>query len=279
MTGSCHGISGRNVLAQPGKARGMSVRYDLHTHTTYSDGWDWTEMAAAAAEAGLEGIGFADHCPIGQDAYGRRERYDFAETYRDRREELHAAAGHTDIRLLDGAEVNYNREREDEIAAFLAEAEFEYTIGSVHFTNEFNFVNPDLAESPDDRRRAAVETYVDWQVALIESELFDIVSHLDLVQRSPQLRGLMERSHYARLAEALARSSTVPEINAGRLDRSYARIHPDPEWLGLFDARDIGFVVGSDAHAPDQLIERLSILEEELAVRSVRILDLPPRLD
>lgn len=254
----------------------MAIRYDLHTHTTYSDGWAWPEMVEAAIEAGLEGIGFADHCPVVDDPFGRRDDYDFVETYPARRAELRAAASEHEIRLLDAAEVNYDPTREDEIAAFLAEAEFEYTIGSVHFADEYYITYPDMADAPRESRQHAVDAYVEWELSLIESELFDVVSHLDLVQRSTQLRGLMTRTHYERLADALVRSKTVPELNAGRLDRRYGLLHPHPDRLDLFAKRDIPFVVGSDAHAPDQLLRRISLLREEIDSLPVRVIDVPP---
>lgn len=256
----------------------MTVRFDLHTHTTYSDGWVWTEMASAAADAGLDGIGFADHCPVGPDDYGRRANYNFAETFQLRREEF-AEATELDVRVVDGAEVNYDPAKEAEIEAFLVNAGFEYTIGSVHFTDEFDIASPDLAEASRETRRTAVERYVTWQVKLIESELFDVVSHLDLVQRSPQLRGLMTTVQYERIADALADSTTIPELNAGRLDRRYGLLHPHPDRLPLFADRNIHFVVGTDAHAPDQLRQRLALLEERLPDLPVTIVDLPPAVE
>lgn len=255
----------------------MDVRYDLHTHTTYSDGYEWSEMALAAEEAGLEAIGFADHCPVVSDEFGRREMYDFTETYPERRAEFEAATGNG-IRVLDAAEINYDPRREEALETFVDAASFDYTIGSVHYAGEYYITHPDLADAPEKRRQDAVDTYVEWQVALIESELFDIVSHLDVVQRSPQLRGLMERSHYVRLADALATSSTVPELNAGRLDRSYGAIHPHPDWLDVFAERDITFVVGTDAHAPDQLPARLELLEAQIEEVPVDLIDVPPVL-
>lgn len=249
----------------------MEIRHDLHTHSTYSDGWDVAEMAAAAADFGLRSIGVTDHCPIGDDRFGRRERYDLAETYRERREDLVAAASAAGIAVHDAAEVNYDPTKEDRIAAFLDEADFAYTIGSVHFADSFDIAQPELVSASLDTRQAAVDAYVDWQVALIDSELFDVVGHLDLVQRDPVLRGLMNESHYTRIADALVGSRSTPEINAGRLDRAYGTIHPHPDRLPIFAERDIAFVLGSDAHAPDQLERRLSLLVDVLEDVPVRV--------
>lgn len=256
----------------------VTIDHDLHTHTTYSDGWDWEEMVAVAEASGLGGIGLTDHCPVGDDSFGRGDRYDFADTYEKRRAELQTRGDRYDVEIFDGAEVNYDPRKESRIREFLDEADFDYAIGSVHYAGEYYVAHPDdrLAEAPDSERRAAIDEYVDWQVQLIESELFDVIAHLDIVQRSPALRGVMEEDDYRRIAEALANSDTVPEINAGRLDRSYGTIHPHPEYLHVFADEGVDFVVGTDSHAPDQLEGRIGLLTEELDGRPIDPRSEPP---
>jgi len=46
--------------------------YDYHVHTTYSDGSFLEEMVDAAAAAGLDGVGIADHCNVSGDERARR---------------------------------------------------------------------------------------------------------------------------------------------------------------------------------------------------------------
>lgn len=245
---------------------------DLHTHTTFSDGYDMVAMVRAAADAGLEAIGLTDHALPYEDPFGRRDRYDFTETYGDRREAI--ADLDADVAVLDGVEVNYDPAHESAIRSFLREADFDYVVGSVHYAGGYYAAHPeDLADADDAEKREAVEAYVDWQVRLIESELVDVLGHLDVTQRSPVLRGVMEESDYRRLAEALADSTTVPEINAGRLDRDYGTIHPHPDSLSLFADAGVSFVVGTDSHAPDQLRERVRLLDDVLADEGVKIVD------
>lgn len=252
-----------------------TLQFDLHTHTTFSDGYDWREMAEAAADLGLEGIGFTDHCPIVPDPFGRFDRYRFATTYRDRREVFLEEAEQLDIRVIDAAEVNFDPEANDDIAQFLDEAEFEYTIGSVHTTADTHVPAPDLSETTP---REIVDAYIDRQIELIESELFDVLGHLDLPQRTTELRGVMTAADYERIAAALSNSRTVPEINAGRLDRAMATVHPDPQHLNLFAEYDVSFVLGTDSHAPDQLRARVELLDELVPSLPIDIEPLPPAL-
>ena len=252
------------------------VRADLHTHTTYSDGYDMAEMVEAAAEVGLSAVGLTDHCIPYADPFGRSDRTDFDETYDGRREDIGALSERldADVDILDGAEVNYDPNHERAVREFLAAANFEYTIGSVHYAGEYSIADPhQLADASAATKREAGETYVDWQVRLGESELFDIVGHLDLPQRSPVLRNVMDEDQYRRLADALAGSRTVPEINAGRLDREYGHVHPHSDYLHVFREAGVGFVIGTDSHAPDRLRERTRRLEPLLDAEDVAIID------
>ncbi len=252
------------------------MRFDCHTHTTYSDGWDWREMAAAAYDSGLEGIGFTDHCVPYEDPFGRHEQYPFTETYLERRQELVSARNELEIECYDGVELNYDPAHEPAIRAFLEAADFDYVIGSVHYAGEFYVGHPDaLVGASAATKREALETYVDWQLQLVDSGLFDVLGHLDLTQRSPSLRGLMRAADYRRLAEALATSDIVPEINAGRLDRTYGEVHPHPAHLDVFRELDVPFVLGTDSHAPDQLQSRIDLLDTRLDELDVDVVDLP----
>ncbi|WP_353633347.1 PHP domain-containing protein (plasmid) [Halobacterium sp. NMX12-1] len=237
------------------------MQTDVHTHTTYSDGSSLEAMISAAEDAGLSALGLTDHCIVTDDEFGRRAKYDLVETYQQRREDIDAARDATDLRLYDAAEVSYVEGTESEIAAFLETADFAYTIGSVHFAGQYNYTSATQYATADaHQRRAAVERYYDAVVALVESELFDVVGHLDLPERIPALRRYTTRADYERVVRALTDSETIPEVNAGRVHRSLGRVHPDPGMLELFTEYDIQFVFGSDSHAPAELGQRVPVL-------------------
>ncbi|RQH02645.1 histidinol-phosphatase HisJ family protein [Natrarchaeobius oligotrophus] len=239
----------------------MTIDFDLHTHTTYSDGYDMREMAEAAERAGLAGIGFTDHCLPYEDPFGRRTEYDLEETYVRRRRDIDEVRASTDVDIYDAVELNYDPNHESEIRTFLDEAGFDYAIGSVHYADEYYVMeNESFVDRSESVKRTAIETYVDWQVRLIESGLFDVIGHVDVTQRRPSIRGAMNEGQYRRIAEALAGSDTALEINAGRLDRSYATVHPHPDFLSVFRDGDISLVAGTDAHAPDQVQNRNRLL-------------------
>jgi len=245
--------------------------YDYHVHTTYSDGSFLPRMIDAAERAGLDGVGFADHCNVfdaeADQAYREVSGFNLDLTYERRRRAIDRERERTDLRLYDAVEMDYHADREGTIESFLETADFEYAIGSVHAIDGVNVHNqPHFADLSETEREAAVETYVDHLVSLVDSELFEIAAHVDLVERNEALRGLLTEDHYGRIADAFTDSRTVPEINAGRVLDAYGEFHPSESFAELLVDAGVSFTIGSDAHAPGSLIdcsEELRAVREE----------------
>ncbi|WP_267641354.1 PHP domain-containing protein [Haloarchaeobius amylolyticus] len=242
---------------------------DLHVHSTYSDGSFLTRMVHAAQEAGLEGVGIADHCNVSarEDPQTFRATYGFNldVTYERRRLGIETVREKADITIYDAVEMDYDPRDEAEIRAFLDEADFDYVIGSVHTVGEYNVqAAPQFADLSDAELDAVVDDYFDALVALADSELFDIAAHPDLIERTEPLRGRATVEHYERATRAFAESRTVPEINAGRALGDPGFVHPDPEFLAALQEYDVAVTVGTDSHRPDEIGERAAFLDRFL---------------
>lgn len=266
-----------------GAALGPVVHHDYHVHSTYSDGYFIEFMADAAAEAGLSGIGIADHCVVSEepaeDGYRREMGFNLDLTYERRRDAIERLRDRVDVRLFDAVELDYEPRDEAAIASFLEEASFDYTIGSVHDLEDVNVhVREYFADRSKRERRALVDEYFEKLVALAESELFAIAAHPDLVERNPALRGLATRGHYERAAAAFAESRTVPELNAGRVLDDYGEFHPTPAFLDALADHDVAVAVGTDSHRPGAIAPRVERIETKLTERGlepVRVVDGP----
>lgn len=245
------------------------MNHDYHVHSTYSDGSDLESMVQAAVDADLDGLGFSDHAdPVDGD-------WGFVETYPKRREEIVALEREYDLRIFDGAEVDYYPGEEVAIERFIEEAGFEYTIGSVHRVEQLHVMTPeDFVDYDQDRKISAVDRYVSVLERLVRSELFDVVAHLDVFERNAELRGLATEDHYEALAVALADSGTYPEINAGRVFDEYGKLHPRPSFLSILAEYDVAFVPGSDSHTPAELRERVAHLREFFSSNAVPLVHL-----
>jgi histidinol-phosphatase (PHP family) len=253
---------------------------DVHAHTTYSDGTALPSMIDAAERRGLDALGLTDHCIVVDDDFGRRERYDLVETYERRRAAIDRFRDRTSLGLYDAAEVSFVADAVAETRAFLAEADFAYTIGSVHFAGPYDYTSAaDYADATVEQRRVAVDRYYDAVVAAVESGLFDVLGHLDLPERLPALRGCSTRGDYRRVAAALAANDVVPELNAGRVHRSLGRIHPNPAMLDVFEQSGVAFVTGTDSHAPAELDERVPAVRAAVENHDVDVVGVEAVLD
>lgn len=257
------------------------MRHDYHAHSTYSDGEFLLSMADAAADAGLEGVGYADHCNVAEREGAQRAKkamgFNLDITYERRREAIEWLRDRGDVRIFDAVEMDYDTRDEAAIERFLAEADFDYVVGSVHVLDGTNVhAVSHFEDKAESERRDLIESYYDDVVALVESGLFDVVAHVDLVERNVALRGLADEADYDRVARALAGADTVPEVNAGRALDEYGEFHPSPEFLTALEEYDVGVTLGTDAHTPDELRARVPELEAFVAERDLEPVELVP---
>jgi len=257
--------------------------YDYHVHSNYSDGSLLTLMIDAAERAGLDGVGFADHCSVVPVSHleEARARYGFNMdlTHERRREGLAQYRERTDLAVYDAVELDYHPEHEGTLGAFLEDAGFDYAVGSVHFSGGHNLQNPRAFEGKtDDALDRIVDGYFDRLTSLVESELFEVAAHPDLIERTEVLSGRATREQYRRAARAFADSRTIPEVNAGRALGEDGTVHPAPAFLEALRDHDVAVTVASDAHEPDELVDRAAFLEEFVAEHALRPVA-PPGLD
>ncbi|QAU11834.1 histidinol-phosphatase [Halorubrum sp. BOL3-1] len=248
--------------------------YDYHAHTNYSDGAFLRWMVDAAAEAGLDGIGFADHCSVSPEPNAQRHKRAFGFnldlTYERRRKAIDAVREDAAVDVFDAVEMDYDPAHEAAIDEFLDDAGFDYAVGSVHGLDGANVhTRSHFVDKPASERRGLVDRYFEKVVALVESELFAIAAHPDLIERNPHLRGFASEDHYAAVADAFRGSRTVPEINAGRLLDDYGQFHPAPDFLDRLVDAGVGVTVGTDSHEPDAIAPRAREIEAEFDRRGL----------
>ncbi|RZV08070.1 histidinol-phosphatase (PHP family) [Natrinema hispanicum] len=240
---------------------------DFHVHSNYSDGKFLRSMAQAAASAGLEGVGFADHCNVATRDHHASMRsvygFNLDLTYERRRRGIERLREEFSLEIYDAVEMDYDPRDEAAIDAFLSEAGFDYAIGSVHDVDGKNVqVSSHFDAMSEAERDAVVDAYFEQLVALVESELFEIAAHVDLLERTPPLRGRATDDHYRRVARAFAESRTIPELNAGRALSDVEVVHPSDRFLSILREYDVAVTVGTDSHRPSELPDRAAFLAD-----------------
>ena len=250
--------------------------FDLHTHSTYSDGHLLKTMARKADKLGLKKLGVADHCNVSERTEMKLQKkelgFNLDQTYKRRKQALESVNKDYNVEILDAVEMDYHPDDEEEIIEFMRTANFQYSIGSVHHIENVNIQVESYFESfSKSKKREVVEKYFEMQRKLIESEMFEIVSHIDLIERNKNLRNMATREDHMKVIEALKRSDTVPEINAGRVNRGLEEFHPTPDFLKLFKKEDIPVTLGTDSHGPRDLEERTPQMREKIEKEGLQV--------
>ena len=236
----------------------MAAFIDLHVHSRQSPDstTPMAEHCERALEIGLTHLAITDHLELHPDNlfYGR---YDYE---RARAEFDEAAAKYgARLTLLFGVEITYQKSVTREILAALDGRDYDVVIGSVHYLENFGGDISSKEGTPAIFARndpaAVYADYLERVVELAECGLFDVIGHVGIVRRHAtdflaDLDAARFEPHFARIAEALARSGAAVEINASGFNNPPNTTYPDEGFLRrLLRAGCERFSICSDAHS------------------------------
>ncbi len=229
--------------------------HDYHLHTSlckHAEG-EIHEYIEAAIEKGITEICFADHIPMpdGFDAEHRMDPKEF-DQYVEKIE--HIRVKYRGIHILIGIEADYIEGYENYLRDFLAGYPFDLVIMSVHFIKKwadkqwvfsYEYTNETLVQQYKD--------YFDAMVKGIQTGLFDIVGHLDLIKRPkrPVLRS--NSREVERVLDAVKKAGMSIELNTSGLRKHIAEPYPDMEIVEMAIGKEIPLVFSSDAHKPEHV--------------------------
>ena len=236
---------------------------DYHLHTRFSVDSDAEPLALCqrAVELGYGEVGFAEHVDFdpGVGDYGYYDDGAYTQAVEGLRAQFAGSADvakatmakSTRLTILKGIEVDFQERYLQDVVRFLDERRFDYVMGSVHyldghFIDEEGFAARSLAET--------YRIYCRETRALIASEMFDILGHLDYIRRRAVGRFQPDEVEVfapmmAELAAEAARAGLLVEVNVQR-DRLPL---PTVEALRAYlDAAGPGVVVGTDSHSLEQ---------------------------
>ena len=235
----------------------MLFTQSLHNHTTFDDGkHSPAEMAAAAFDAGLAGLGLTAHSPMENEFWTVKP---------ERMAEYRAELGRLKteyagrLNVWCGLEYDLTSDRK-----WLDG--FDYVIASVHALQTERGLWA-LDDNRDRSRRmillafggdcdAAAEAYFAKVREIADLPEADIVGHFDLITKFDEPEPLYDAAspRYRRAAldamEALARAGKVFEVNTGAVSRGL-RTAPYPDFSLLCALREMGgrVTVTADAHS------------------------------
>lgn len=234
-------------------------RTDYHTHTPlcqHADGPPEAFVRQAIA-LGLSSYGIADHAPMPpeQEPYDEwRMLSSELPRYVDWIEQAKAAAGNK-LSVLSGLECDWMPDISPWITELRRRHHWDYLIGSVHYI--FRHKSVDDAQFAESCLSDSVEEdwYLYWQAitAMVQSGLFDIVGHIDLVKIWGHIPEGDLMRFYTPALDALQESGMAVEINTAGWHKRCAEQYPTTPLLREILQRRIPIVIDSDAHYPEHV--------------------------
>lgn len=232
--------------------------FDLHMHTTWSDGENTPEeMIEEAIRRGLETVGISDHSsgdPCGmtleQSVEYRAEMARLKEKYAGK------------IRVLCGLERDYFT---DDFA------DYDYTIGSVHWLRMPDGHRISIDWTPEKLREGAekyfggdfyalAEAYYATVANVVEVTKCDIIGHFDLVTKFIEVDPAFDTKNpryikaWQQAADALLKTGKPFEVNTGAISRGYrTEPYPAKDIRDYIRAHGGKLIMSSDAHSKENI--------------------------
>ena len=220
-------------------------------HSTFSDGRSAPEdYIAPAISAGLSEIGFSEHLTLfkdpedwNMDPFNVTSYIEYIGNLRNNIK---------NIKIKTGLEVDYFAGKEEEIRAYLSPLRLDYIIGSVHYLGDKTVDSgPEFYEGKSIDK--LFETYFNSICAAVESNLFNIIGHCDLI-RIYGYKTTSDQEHlYRKLARTMKIHNVAFEINTNGRNRPLADFYPDRKFLHIFREENVPVCVNSDAHMPSRV--------------------------
>ncbi|UCC33729.1 MAG: histidinol-phosphatase HisJ family protein [Candidatus Bathyarchaeota archaeon] len=230
---------------------------DYHVHSNHScDGKDTIlEMCQRAAELGIAEIGFSEHMDFEPEdpGFGFFDYEGYAAEIGDIQEFFKKK-----LIVRKGIEIDYQQAFEDDIREWLKDKEFDFIIGSVHYVNH-ELIDHELLKDRDLER--IYRTYFREVALSIESRLFDVIGHLDVVRKFIDV-GIAEfrRFDYVQsigiALDMIVEKRAYLEINSKPLllKETSIRMLPSEEAFRDFIGKGGRLIsIGSDAHSIEEI--------------------------
>ncbi len=229
------------------------MRIDLHNHTTlcnHATG-SMEEYVLKAIEKGIDTFGFSCHAPM---SFEPEYRMSLVQTKTYEKDVLELKEKYKNkINILLAYEVDYMSENKF-LEKDILNAKVDYLIGSVHFIDKWGFDNPEFIGEYEDRNIDEIwAEYFACVSAMVKTNYFDIVGHLDLIKVFKYLPTKDIKIIALQTMKDIKASGMVLEINSAGLRKPIKEQYPSYELLELAYELSIPITFGSDAHAIEQI--------------------------
>ena len=208
-----------------------------------------------AINKGLEEICFTPHSPYPKHGLpGTNLRMDLEEIdiYLNNLERLRRQF--KEIKILAGIEADYYKGYEKFLEDFLSRYPFDLVLISIHFIRHwpkghwiFGF------DFPDKTLSMIYKEYFQELKNGIKTGLFDCVAHLDLIKQPGHPVLETNRQDVEEIIDLCCRKKMSIEINTSGFRKDVGEPYPSQDIIPLMIEQGVELIIGSDAHAPQQV--------------------------
>jgi len=236
------------------------MKIDLHNHTplcNHAEG-EMEEFVQKAIEKKIDIFGFSDHAPMDFD---EKYRMSFNDMQQYEKEALHVKSIYKDdIEILLGYEVDF---LENHIDERVINAKVDYLIGSIHFLDKWGFDNPEfIGEYVGKDIDKIWEEYFFAMKKMVQSGLFNIVGHIDLIKVFKFLPKKEIKLIAQDTIKEIKKADIVVELNSAGYRKPINEQYPSSDIMELLAEFDIPITFSSDAHKIAEIGYRLDELME-----------------
>ncbi len=232
--------------------------YHVHTWRCGHAGGASRDFVLRAVERGLGELAFTDHIPLYFLAPADRDprlamREDQFEGYVAEVETLaREFRGAIPVRL--GLEADYAEGHEEELAAWLARAEWDLVLGSVHWVAGGWIDAPEsVARFEREGTDALYAEYYRLLARAARTGLFDVLTHFDLPKKHGHRPSVSLADAEEQAIAAAAESGCAVEVSSAGLRKPVGEVYPEPRLLSRLIAAGVPVTFSSDAHAPAEV--------------------------
>ena len=224
--------------------------YESHCHTPlcgHAVG-EPEAYAQAALDCNFAGINMTCHGPTPREWGHCMKSYQWPDYLAICERARAEFAGRLDVKT--GVECDFLPSLAQYWREWLPRYELSHVLGSVHpQVDEYRrqYWNGDAFDYQ--------KKYFDLLVQAAQTELFDTLSHPDLVKNTVADDWQIERimPYIEKALDKIAATGTAMELNTSGLNKKIRQMNPAPEILRAMSARGIRVVIGADAHVPERV--------------------------
>ena len=200
--------------------------------------------ALAKAKALNLGLVFTEHFDYGLELNGRKFAFkpaDYMSEYKNLRGE--------NLRL--GVEVGLRKFARAANEDFIAQADFDFVIGSIHLVDDFDIYYPDFYVGKD--KATAYRKYFQQMAEEISVADFDALGHIDYICRAapyddPEIDYPTFKAEIDTVLKIVIERGKVLELNTRRFDKARAVEELIPVYKKYRELGGRFVTIGSDAH-------------------------------